>query len=292
MIRSSQDSGEFEDEIDQISEDELDSRYLPARMINEFVYCPRLFYLMHVEGQFAHNAETVEGESVHQRVDSRTDPLVSPSSQTIQSPGPAPRSENAVLNAADTQPTKEEPIHARSVTLASDTLGVVAKLDLIEGTGTRVTPVDYKRGSPRVDGEGKLSAWDPERVQLCLQALILRENGFECDEGVLYFHSTRQRVYVKLDQQLMDQTEAAVKRARLVARQTVPPPPLVSSPKCPKCSLSPFVCRRNEPLPGGRWSGDKHCGSSAANDAARRPSPAISEHAGAIYRKNWRASCD
>ncbi len=51
--------------------DDANDRYLPARMINEAVYCPRLFYLMHVEGQFAHNAETVDGESVHRRVDKR-----------------------------------------------------------------------------------------------------------------------------------------------------------------------------------------------------------------------------
>ena len=56
-------------------ETEHDDRYLPARMINELVYCPRLFYLMHVEGQFESNAETVEGDNVHQRVDGRTDPL-------------------------------------------------------------------------------------------------------------------------------------------------------------------------------------------------------------------------
>ena len=35
--------------------------YLPARMLNEFVYCPRLFYYEWVEGVFAHNRETVEG---------------------------------------------------------------------------------------------------------------------------------------------------------------------------------------------------------------------------------------
>ncbi len=36
----------------------------------------------------------------------------------------------------------EETIHARSVTLASDALGVVAKLDLVEASGDVATPVD------------------------------------------------------------------------------------------------------------------------------------------------------
>ncbi len=43
--------------------------YLPARMVNEFVYCPRLFYLMYVEGQFADTRDTVDGQIVHTRVD-------------------------------------------------------------------------------------------------------------------------------------------------------------------------------------------------------------------------------
>lgn len=42
---------------------------LPARMLNEFVYCPRLFYYEHVEGVFAHNADTRRGAALHKRVD-------------------------------------------------------------------------------------------------------------------------------------------------------------------------------------------------------------------------------
>ncbi len=52
--------------------------YLPARMINEAAYCHRLFYLMHVEGQFASSADTEEGSHVHSRVDQKTDALCTP----------------------------------------------------------------------------------------------------------------------------------------------------------------------------------------------------------------------
>ena len=37
---------------------------LPARMLNEFVYCPRLFFYEWVEGIFAHSADTIEGSCV------------------------------------------------------------------------------------------------------------------------------------------------------------------------------------------------------------------------------------
>ena len=35
--------------------------YLPARIVNEYVYCPRLFYFEQVEGVFVHNEYTAEG---------------------------------------------------------------------------------------------------------------------------------------------------------------------------------------------------------------------------------------
>jgi CRISPR-associated protein Cas1 len=39
--------------------------YLPARMVNEFVYCPRLFFYEWVEGLFAESADTIEGAIQH-----------------------------------------------------------------------------------------------------------------------------------------------------------------------------------------------------------------------------------
>ncbi len=248
---------------------EHDDRYLPARMINEAVYCPRLFYLMHVEGQFAHNAETTEGITVHERVDKKTDKLAAPSPQlTLFDEPTAADTEPASANSDDKafsiesiaamtsdpsggedpeppQPEVAEKIHARSVTLASDTLGVVAKLDLVEAQGILATPVDYKKGKPRRGSDGTLTAWNPERVQICLQAIVLRENGFQCNEGVLYFHGTRQRVRIPIDDELLKRTIAAVELARNVAERTQAPPPLVDSPKCPKCSLS-AICLPDE----------------------------------------------
>jgi hypothetical protein len=41
---------------------------LPARMVNEFQYCPRLAYLMWVQGEWADSADTVEGRVRHHRV--------------------------------------------------------------------------------------------------------------------------------------------------------------------------------------------------------------------------------
>ena len=45
---------------------------IPARMLNEFVYCRRLFYYEFVEGVFVESADTLRGAVIHQRVDTGT----------------------------------------------------------------------------------------------------------------------------------------------------------------------------------------------------------------------------
>ena len=50
-----------------------EERLLPARMLNEVVYCPRLFWLEHVAGEWEDTSDTVAGRSVHRRVDRKTD---------------------------------------------------------------------------------------------------------------------------------------------------------------------------------------------------------------------------
>jgi hypothetical protein len=49
--------------------------YLPARMLNEFVYCPRLFFYEWVEGVFAHSADTVEGALRHDTLGEKPEAL-------------------------------------------------------------------------------------------------------------------------------------------------------------------------------------------------------------------------
>ena len=259
---------------------------LPARMINEWVYCPRLFYLMHVEGQFAESIDTIDGGIIHRRVDSGTGGLAPVEPCAVEPCTVESLSDESFLPAADqdevlvppepkktkrkkskhNQPAtlfgdegeddssddqdsskedegeedqEDQPrtIHARSVTLSSEALGVIAKLDLAEATGDRVVPVDYKRGRPKQMADGTAGAWDPERVQIALQAIVLRDNGYTCDEGVLYFNETRQRVRIPIDDELIALATRAVAQARNLQDHGEIPPPLINSPKCPRCSL-------------------------------------------------------
>ena len=204
---------------------------IPARMLNEYAYCPRLCYLEWVQGEFVHSADTLDGRFQHRRVDVPG--------------GDLPSSE---LKEAD---AKSEKLHARSVLLSDEKLGAIGRIDLVEGHGLQATPVDYKRGNvPDVPG----NVYEPERVQLCLQGLLLRANGFDCDEGVIYFVGSKRRVTVPFDSELITRTLTLLQEARVMGEKGDIPPPLEDSPKCPRCALV-GICLPDEVtfLNGGRY---------------------------------------
>ncbi|KUG21227.1 crispr-associated recb family exonuclease cas4b / crispr-associated protein cas1 [hydrocarbon metagenome] len=191
---------------------------IPARMLNEYTYCPRLCYIEWVQGEFIDSADTVDGRFQHRRVD-RESGVVPTDDEEIQ-----------------------ETFHARSVYLSGSEIGITCRIDLLEGEGRRVTPIDYKRGSVPDLPEG---AYEPERVQLCAQGLVLRENGFECSEGMIYFTRSKQRISVPFDDLLVNRTVDLIKALREMARQGVMPPPLEESTKCVRCSLA-GICLPDE----------------------------------------------
>jgi CRISPR-associated protein Cas1 len=131
-------------------------------------------------------------------------------------------------------PAAEEkmPFEVRSVALSSMELGLSAKIDLVEGDEGAVSPVDYKRGSPPPEGP-----YEPERVQLCAYGLLLREHGYRCDKGVLYFAGAKTRVEVEFDDGLLARTVDLLRDARRAAQRGRLPAPLQNSPKCQGCSL-------------------------------------------------------
>lgn len=241
-------------------------------MLNEYVYCPRLFYYEQVEGVFVHNSDTLAGAAQHKRVNQSEDGL------------PA------------AEATVEDNIHARSVALFSERLGVSAKLDLVEIQPPTIAasqtskpespisnppspipnpqspirnpkspvssdsasvlkseisnlksptlqPVEYKKGAPRETDDGN-ALWDTDRMQLGLQILLLRDNGFSCQSGVLYYRETKQRVTFTLDAETENWILANIEAARRCLQGPIPPP-LDHSPKCPRCSLS-GICLPDE----------------------------------------------
>jgi CRISPR-associated protein Cas1 len=193
---------------------------VPARMVNEVLYCGRLAYLEWAQGEFLGNAYTVEGTLVHRRVDEK----------------------DGSLRAEEDDEDGPRPFEVRSVSLGSERLGLVAKIDLVEGEGSLAIPIETKRGeAPEIPG----GAYLPERAQVCAQVLLLREHGFDAPHGEIYFARSRRRVKIEIDDTLIQQTLGAAARLRELTARGELPPPLEDSPKCKGCSLAP-ICLPDE----------------------------------------------
>jgi CRISPR-associated protein Cas1 len=183
---------------------------VPVRMLNEHVYCPRLAYLEWVDQRFVDSGDTARGSFVHRRVDR-------PRGK------PPPKDE-----VDDERPT------STAVEIGSESLGIVARIDLLEASEGGVVPVEFKSGEPR---EGDSVLWPPEQIQLCAQVLLLRDAGYRVDRAQVWFAATRTRHDVPIEEELIEQTLAALAELRATAARDEAPPPLVDSPKCPRCSL-------------------------------------------------------
>lgn len=179
-------------------------------MLNEHVYCPRLAYLEWVDRRFEDNADTAEGTSDHRRVDRER--------------GRAPEPDEL----GEPRPPSS------SVVVSSERLGLIAKVDLLEPRHEAVVPVEFKHGRPRSPDE---PLWEPELVQLCAQVLLLRDAGYRVTHAEVYFSGARTRHRIEITTPLIEQTLAAAAELRANAARDGPPPPLVDSPKCPRCSL-------------------------------------------------------
>ncbi len=219
---------------------------VPARMLNEYAYCPRLFFLEWVDQLWAPSSDTAEGDRQHRRVDAGG--------------GAAPL------------PAEGEVKAARSVELSSEQLGIIAQAGSSRGHERGVVPGRHEEGSARA---GR-SPWEADAVQVCAQVLLLREHGYTAERGEIFYAETRQRVPVEITPELIARTLEVVGQARATATRLAPPPPLRSSPKCPRCSLA-GICLPDEM---NVLAGRQHRSSAPADRRRPRRGAAVRDRAG------------
>lgn len=195
--------------VDRDDRESAGTALVPARIVNEHVYCPRLAWLEWEAKAFVDNADTAEGSDLHRRVDDESGAV----------PGPD---------------DPAEPRQATSVNLSSERLGLIAKLDKVEIEQGRAIPVETKKGKPRT---GKVPVWEPELAQLSVQALLLREQGYEVPNAEVFFAGAKRRVEIEIPEDAEAWVSGLVAEIRANVASAIPPPPLVDSPKCARCSL-------------------------------------------------------
>ena len=159
-----------------------DDQMLMLSGIQHYMYCPRQWALIHIEQQWDENRLTAEGHLLHENVDN-----------------PAYRQKNGDV------------ITLRAVHVASHALGLYGIMDAIEllpsdcATNTithprypghwKPYPIEYKRGHRKPD--------ERDEVQLAAQVICLEEMyGIHIPEAALFYHETRHRESVKIDEPL------------------------------------------------------------------------------------------
>lgn len=216
----------------------MDESLWPVRNVAEYAYCPRLFYLMQVEGIFIPSSDTEKGVAVHRRVDK-----------------PSASLEKVEVGEDD----PERPKVVRSLALTSESLGLTGTLDLVEISGQTAVPVEYRKGRPNYISMGPFAddcgeieqpllahpeAWPTDRIQVGLQAVLLENAGYKVCEAVIYYAGVKLRLRIPVDDALKAEALRTLQEAKQCAEGTRPLP-LVNDPRCPRCSLQP-ICLPDE----------------------------------------------
>ena len=226
----------------------MDEYLWPARNVAEYAYCPRLFYLMEVEGLHLPSVDTEQGQYVHRNVD-----------------------KVSIHTKQDEKPEPERPKVIRSLTITSKELCLTATLDLAEILDGCAVPVEYRKGRPhrprpRVcpdedDGTDELTnrpePWPTDLVQVGLQSVLLESAGYRVPHAILYYATEKLRLQVDMTDDLKRQALEALSSARACAAGPRPLP-LVNDPRCPGCSMNsiclPDEVRFNELAVDEEWS--------------------------------------
>lgn len=184
--------------------------FLPLSFLNQYVYCPRRFWLMYVQDEMEVNAPVLEGTLRHERA---------------HQPG---------------QHTDELGRRWRSVYVWSETLHIAGIADVVEERNGHLVPVEHKRG--------RMGRWLNDHVQLCAQALCLEERtGLSILQGEIFYWANRRRERVPIDDTLRAHTLDIIQRVFALLEQATLPRPIEHRAKCRDCSLEP-ICLPRETL--------------------------------------------
>lgn len=179
-----------------------DRRSVPISALEHFTYCNRQAALIHVDGYFASNVDTVRGDLAHAAVDQL---------------GPGNDRRGVTV--------------WRSLPVWSDTLGLHGICDVVEFGADGPVPIEHKSGSYRAGG--------PADLQVAAQVLCLREMfSAAVPYGVVFSGRDRRRHEVSVDAMLAAAVGQITEQVRALFTQSDLPPPRNDS-RCRRCSLQP-----------------------------------------------------
>lgn len=173
---------------------------LPLSALNHFLFCKRRAALIHLEQTFEQNTHTVEGNIVHDRVDT---------------PG------YHILRGVKV---------LRAMPVWSDRLGLSGKCDVVEKhPDGQLVPVEFKKS--------KKKSYINDDVQVCAQGMCLEESlGIEIPGGSIFFAASKHRREVTFTLKLRKQVEQTAFALHEMIQSRITPT-AERKKACAQCSL-------------------------------------------------------
>ena len=183
--------------------------YLPISYLNQYVYCPRRFWLMFVYAEIDINAVMLDGIHKHQH---------------SHTPG------------ADWHPDGRM---YRALWVWSEPFRIAGVADFVQADDDgALIPIEHKRG--------RMGKWASDHQQLCAQALCLEERtGQHVHQGELFYWSNRRREVVELSESLREKTAQTIATIFDLLETGHIPDPLEHQAKCRDCSMK-AICLPKE----------------------------------------------
>lgn len=200
----------------------MENIVIQLRELNEYVYCRKLAHLMYVQGLFEENADTLTGSHSHEK-----------------------REEEG-------KNTSLEGVKLNTMTLYGYDGRLCGKLDNIYSENGEYVPVeDINSKMPESNLQQKLcgiemetGAWLNDVPQLLGQMYLLRQNGYPCSRGKIYYRGSNKMVEIPYQKEYDIIVEQLVSECILLYEMLCPSP-LVDSEKCIRCSLN-WICLPDE----------------------------------------------
>lgn len=173
---------------------------VPISALEHYGYCPRQAALIHVEGYFASNVDTVRGDLAHEAVN--------------RAGGGSDRRGQRVWH---------------SLPVFSESLGIHGLCDAVEFGDDGPVPIEHK--------SGRYVRGGPADLQVGAQALCLEEMfGSSVPMGIVFAGRDRRRHDVPVGDELRRLVREAMLGVRdVIDAHRVPPP--VADRRCRRCSL-------------------------------------------------------
>lgn len=218
-----------------------DAAPLRVMALHALLYCERLFYLEEVEEIRVADAAVYAGRRLHD----------------------------------DVVPLDDEAPEHRSLEVASETWGLVGRVDAVRRRDGRWVAYEHKRGRCHRGPDKEVLAWPSDRIQAIAYAVLLEEAlGEAVAQARIRYHADNVTAFVEIDEAARDDLRWAIERARELRRSVARPPVAENERLCVRCSLAP-VCLPEEE----RLAAEEHL---AAEQEVEDATDANRHHPGAL----------